>query len=251
MTAFWVALQFLTRLPTPNIEADEKQVSRSLFYYPAVGIIIGWLLLFSAALFIYLFPFSSFLQAVLILTAWVGVTGALHLDGLADTIDARAGSHRQPERALAILKDPYLGPMGAVALILVLLLKLALLWTLLEQQVSAWWLAPVLGRLFVLPLFASVRYVREQGLGSAFANQVSASKATQWTLFWLLLTSFALSLSQWLWVTALCLLGCYGWRLYLNRWLGGTTGDTAGAMIELLEVAVLLALVISLSVGGC
>ncbi len=87
MESWLLAVQFLTRLPVPSsaVEPSEEIQGRSVLFYPLVGLLIGLLLL----LLYYLTGDSaSSLQAVLILGFWVALTGALHLDGLADLADA-------------------------------------------------------------------------------------------------------------------------------------------------------------------
>ncbi|WP_173644308.1 adenosylcobinamide-GDP ribazoletransferase, partial [Xanthomonas citri] len=86
------------------------------------------------------------LGAALLLSAWVWLTGALHLDGLADTTDAWVGGMGERRRTLAIMKDPASGPMAVTAVVLVLLLKCAALASLLAQAPTTLWLAPLLAR---------------------------------------------------------------------------------------------------------
>ena len=109
--SLWVALQFLTRLPLPGMASiEDRERGYSLLWYPLVGLLIGGLLVMLAAV---LSDISLLLRAALVLTAWVAITGALHLDGLADSADAWMGGLGNRERTLAIMNDPYCGP-GAV-----------------------------------------------------------------------------------------------------------------------------------------
>ncbi|MCA1607526.1 MAG: adenosylcobinamide-GDP ribazoletransferase, partial [Acidobacteria bacterium] len=141
---FLVALQFLTRLPVHLAEPpDEREIGQSLLYYPLVGLLLGLML---AALAWAMRDSSSMLHAALLLAMWVLMTGALHLDGFADSADAWVGGQGSRERTLAIMKDPYCGPAGAVALILLLLVKLAALEALAAQhQELPLVLAPLIG----------------------------------------------------------------------------------------------------------
>ena len=89
MRAFWLALQFLTRLPAPRMtEHTAEDRGRSVLYYPVVGLLIGAVL--TAFLFL-LADVNPGLRAALLLLVWVLLTGALHLDGLADSADAWLG----------------------------------------------------------------------------------------------------------------------------------------------------------------
>lgn len=237
MQPLLIALQFLTRLPVPLREAPQPQaLGRSLLCYPLVGALIGAALLALAQL-----PLPPLLHAALLLALWVGISGGLHLDGLADCADAWVGGHGDRERTLMIMKDPRSGPMGVTAIVLVLLLKFAALATLLEARHSAMlWLIPVLARTAMPALFASTDYVRADGLGSTLAAQLPRRAA--WTIVLLVLL---LACGCGVDGTLLVLVGiaCFAVvRSMLQRRLDGFSGDGAGAMLELIETSTLLVL---------
>lgn len=235
-----IALQFLTRLPVrlPGMPEPE-QIGRSLLWYPPVGVLLGGLLL---ALHGLLGDTPALLQAAILLAVWVGLSGGLHLDGLADTADAWIGGHADRQRTLEIMKDPRSGPIAVVVLLLVLLLKFAALVVLLGQ--GAWaglLLAPWLGRALLPLLLLTTPYVRAGGLGAALAEHLPR-QPLPWVLAvhalaMLLLLGWSAVLALGAAVLAFWLLR----RAFVAR-LGGTTGDTAGALLELGECAVLLAL---------
>ncbi|WP_079202325.1 adenosylcobinamide-GDP ribazoletransferase [Pseudomonas sp. CC6-YY-74] len=239
MTPLLIALQFLTRLPISLTGMPTpQQVGRSLLWYPVVGLLLGLLLLGLQQL---LGGTPLLLQAALLLAVWVGITGGLHLDGLADTADAWVGGFGDQQRTLEIMQDPRSGPIAVVVLVLVLLLKFAALEALLEAGEGALLLmVPWLARGLVPLLFLTTPYVRAGGLGQALAEHLPRQQ-----LPWLLAAhAAALLLFGWAGVLALLVAGLlFAWlrRLMLQR-LGGTTGDTAGAMLELAECAVLVAL---------
>lgn len=243
MIPLLIALQFLTRLPVslPGIPTPE-QVGRSLLWYPLVGLLLG-LLLWGAHLL--LGQASAVLQAAIILALWVGLSGGLHLDGLADTADAWVGGFADRERTLAIMKDPRSGPIAVVVLVLLLLLKFAALFTLLQSGQGIYLLLlPWLGRSLLPLLLATTPYVRVGGLGQALVEHLPRGQLP-WVLGvhllgmllfgWMGLLALATALLLFIWL-----------RRALLRRLGGTTGDTAGALVELGECGVLLALVLSL-----
>lgn len=242
-----IALQLLTRLPAPlRDNPTESETGRSLLYYPLIGLLIGLLL---AAMSWTLAGTPALLRASLMLSAWVLLTGALHLDGLADTVDAWAGGHGERQRTLDILKDPASGPMGVSAIVLVLLVKFAALAALCDNG-TLWAIVapPLLGRTVLPLLFLSTPYVRPGGLGAGLAAHVPRRAATAIVLgtgmaipvraglsgLTLLLTTAAVFLLM---------------RRTMKRRLGGTTGDTAGALVELTEVVTLAAAAIVLSVS--
>ncbi len=233
-----VALGFLTRLPVPAaVFTRDGAQARSLPWYPLVGLIIGALL---AALAWCLPSTASLLTAALLVLAWTWLSGGLHLDGLADTADAWIGGMGDRERTLAIMKDPRSGPAGVTALVLVLLLKFAAIASL---PAPALWpallVAPLLGRAALTAAFLSTPYVRAGGLG---APLLGASRMA--CVFTLLATGALVALAGRRALVALAVVAVVGWlwrRACLRR-LGGMTGDTCGALCELVEVAVLVAM---------
>ena len=240
MLPFWIALQFLSSLPVrlPGMPAPQE-LGRSLLFYPLVGLLFGgilwglnWLMLGAPLL----------LHAALLLTVWVLLSGALHLDGLADSADAWLGGFGDRERTLTIMKDPRSGPIAVVTLVLVLLLKFAALLALIEQQHAlALIIVPLLGRSALLGLFLTTPYVRAGGLGQALADHLPRSAGKQVLAVSGLACVLIAGLSGFFAVVLAVALFAWLRRIMLRR-LGGTTGDTAGALLELLEVAMLVGL---------
>jgi adenosylcobinamide-GDP ribazoletransferase len=110
MTPLLIALQFLTRLPISLAGMPApQQIGRSLLWYPVVGLLLGlWLVGLQQLLGDTPLP----LQTALLLAVWVGSTGGLHLDGLADTADAWVGGFGDRQRSLEIMQDPRSGPIA-------------------------------------------------------------------------------------------------------------------------------------------
>ena len=233
-----LAFGLLTRLPIPDLGDGDmsRDLGRSLHWYPLVGLVIGVALAVVAAL-----PLPSLLQAALALALWVGLTGALHLDGLADCADAWVGGMGDRERTLRILKDPACGPMGATALVLVLLLKVAALYTLFDGgAVLALLLTPVSVRAVLPAAFIVTPYVRPGGMGDTLARHYSPGGTAISTLLVLAATLIALPLALWIaWLASILVL-LWLWRRAMIRRLGGFTGDGAGALVELGETLLLL-----------
>lgn len=240
MHSFLIALQFLTRFPVRLTQAPTPAArGRSLLAYPLVGAVIGLLLVLLDQL---LGTPDPWLEAALLLTAWVSITGALHLDGLADSADAWLGGRGNPARTLEIMKDPRSGPAGVAAVVMLLLVKFAALTALLRAEL---WLvlliAPLLGRAALLWLFLTTPYVRENGLGRDLADHLP--RETAWLVLALVMLAMPL-LFGWPGLRLLLVLALVAWllrRLMLNH-IHGTTGDTAGALVEVIEVSCLVAL---------
>ncbi|QIB49988.1 adenosylcobinamide-GDP ribazoletransferase [Pseudomonas sp. OIL-1] len=238
MTPMMIALQFLTILPIRLRQPPRGEESgASLLWYPVVGLVIGLLLIVVQWL---LADLPITLQAALLLGFWVLITGGLHLDGLADTADAWVGGRGDRERTLAIMKDPNCGPMGVLALLLTLLVKYAALITIIESNL--WWVllvAPWIGRWLLPALLQSTPYVRPGGLGESIYEHMPRG----WLPAVLFVHGFAMLIIGGLAWLVVVLLFAVGYRALLKHRLGGTTGDTAGALVELGETLALVALV--------
>ena len=244
MLPFWIALQFLSSLPIrlPGMPAP-RVLGRSLLFYPLVGLLFGMILWALDGL---LQGAPLLLHAALLLTVWVLLSGGLHLDGLADSADAWLGGFGDRERTLTIMKDPRSGPIAVVTLVLVLLLKFAALLALIEQPHSVVLIiVPLIARSAMLGLFLTTPYVRPGGLGQALADHLPRLAGMQVLAASALACVLVAGLSGVLAVVLAALV--FAWlRHAMLRRLGGTTGDTAGALLELLEMTVIVCLALFL-----
>ena len=240
LRAFLIALQFLTRLPVRLSEPPSpEERGRSLPFYPAVGLVIGLLLMILAWL---LGAPDPWLESALLLAAWVALTGALHIDGLADSADAWLGGGGDPQRALAIMKDPRSGPAGVAAVVMTLLVKFAALAALLRAELwPALLLAPLLARTAVVGLFLTTPYVRSGGLGSDLARHLPVGAG--WAVVALVAAAVPLVYGR-PGLRLVLIIAAAAWllRRLMMKQIQGTTGDTAGAMVELIETVCLVAL---------
>ena len=253
--AFSIAMQLLTRLPVPGGRTEvapavyAAQQSQALAYFPWVGAMIGALLA-ALAWSVTAMGLVADLSAALVLVAWVGLTGGLHLDGLADSADAWLGGFGDREKTLAIMKDPNCGPAGVIALVLVLLLKWVVLTHLIaaQQFIGLLWIA-LLVRAWIPGFLLTTPYVRAAGMGAGLL--VNPPRAWVWGQWLGLCVLLGLAVG----VVGLGLLLAGGviygiLRQLLMARLGGTTGDTTGAMIEALEtLGLLLWVVFGVGVG--
>jgi adenosylcobinamide-GDP ribazoletransferase len=238
MRGFFVALQFLTILPLPfPARWDERDLGRSMAWFPAAGLTLGLMLAGLDRLAGWVFPRGiTDLLLVVFLTA---VTGALHLDGLADVSDGIAARGGR-ERFLAVMKDSHTGAVGAAAVSLSLLLKYVALLNVPEgAKTGALLLFPMAGRYAQVAFTAGSLRARADGLGSLFVGTAGRTE---------ILVATAVSLSAaWLLLglSGLCIfLGVLllAWMLkkWFHRRLGGITGDTIGCTSELNEILALL-----------
>ena len=260
MKGFLLLLSFMTRIPMPKTEYDEEKLGKSMKYFPVVGVIVGLILLFFCIIFTFLFKNLSYipllpLMIVLVILTDLITTGALHLDGLADTFDG-IFSYRSKHKMLEIMKDSRLGSNGALALILYFLLKCVLLYSLeMEGRGNAVYAIltyPVVARFCSVVSCASAPYARGSGMGKTFVDNTKTCGlivATVITFLYtigmifmpfLLFTNYSLpiqiimkSILIIVIIVALSALFAYAFSKLIERKIGGITGDTLGALLEI------------------
>ena len=238
MRLLLIAFQFLTIIPLPfTVRCEQEDLGRSSAFFPVVGLVIGGLLVAANRL---ISPwFASSLCDALLITLMTLVTGALHLDGLADVCDGLAARGGR-ERFLAVMKDSQVGAIGAVGLVLGILLKWqALAAVPAELKWQALLIFPALARFGQVVTMTGARHARQDGLGAAFAQGSGGIP-----LFLAFVTTVAgcmylLGLKGMIVLAAVCFCTVAG-RTFFLRKLGGLTGDTIGCISELNEILALL-----------
>jgi adenosylcobinamide-GDP ribazoletransferase len=255
---FLLALQFFTRVPVTGrlaawVGFSPTMLRASAAHFPGVGWLVG---VVGAGVFLLAqsgLPgvAGALAAAVLSTIATVWLTGAFHEDGLADVVDGLGGSADRA-RALQIMKDSRIGAFGALALVLALALKIALLAVLAGQgamsAATALMGAHVLSRLAPLFLIRWLPYVGDEGAASKskpLADAIGGGALLVGVLYALpavLLLLFTHPFAQ---VIAALLAGALA-ALYMARLLArrlqGFTGDGLGATQQLCELVIYLAL---------
>lgn len=234
MKGLIIAIQFLTRLPTPRIAVSDAEFAASMRWFPVVGLIVGGLVAAGGSAGAQLSPWIGALAALLL---WVGVTGALHLDGLGDVADASGAAHKDRERLLAVLADPHIGSFGVVAIGLQLIAKLVLLHAAIEAQAfAAIALIPFVARIGPL---AWTRWLPSlhQGFAARFRDVVRLFDLAIWLAALLAACWFVPAM-----LAAPVAMLAFGW--WVRGKLGGISGDGHGAGIEIAESVLLLAVLI-------
>jgi adenosylcobinamide-GDP ribazoletransferase len=240
LTELRLAVSFLTIIPViDQRRASEDAVAASFAWFPIVGCFIGvalaaedWLLSYVCA---------QVIRSVLIIISLTVLTGAVHLDGLADTADA-LGAGRDRDRALDILRDSRVGTFGASAIFFDLTLKILALSTLAgNRRYAALLFAPMLARWAMVTVASGLPYLRAQGSGSTlldgkkFGYIAGIISVFTLVIFWTLGAMRPIALA-----TAVAIAIVFAMRSFYRRWLGGVTGDLIGACGELVEIAVLV-----------
>jgi len=243
---FLTSFRFLTIVPLAwRAGDDHTRFERCLGFFPVVGLLIGILCFLLVSFCALLFP--QMVVAAIGIIFLAGISGCLHLDGLADSADGLLSS-RPKELMLQIMKDSRSGVMGVIAVCFILLLKFAALISLDTQEMPlALLLMPFIGRAAILFTMARLPYARaEGGLGLLFYSNSTRKTAFVSILFAIIFTAIFFS-AQFLPLLIFVSL----WVLLFNYWcsckLGGATGDTLGAVCEIAETATALAFTISFS----
>jgi adenosylcobinamide-GDP ribazoletransferase len=218
------------------VPGGERRLESTVPWLPVVGLLLGAMLVgVDAGLKVV--GVSSLVTAVVLVVSLLGLTGALHADGLIDTCDAVFG-HASPERRLEIMRDPHVGAFGVVGVVCVLALKIAALDALSVNRLQALLLGPTLGRWAIVLVASVFPYGRAAGLGAGLR-----AGATPRAL--IVATVVALVVAATSGLVGVLLLALAGLvALAMGRWLmrllPGLTGDTYGATCEIVETVVWL-----------
>jgi adenosylcobinamide-GDP ribazoletransferase len=235
-----LAASFLTIVPLASQRPSSPEaVAASFGWFPMVGFIIGAALVLEDAI---LTPLTGgALSAVFVVLTLTVLTGAVHLDGLADTADA-LGAGRNRERALEILRDSRIGSFGAAAVFFALALKVAAIASAAGATRHAAIFAAVgIGR-WAMVAVSGLDYLRPGGAGVALVgadarrgNLTIASLTVAGAILPIVSQRLVVSL-----IVAILIVAVM--RAWYRRWVGGVTGDLIGACGEIVEIAVLIAM---------
>ena len=245
---FWIAWQFLTIFPGPTIKDDKgRGLGSSLPWFPVIGLVLGGILLGLDQLFDLFLP--QFLASALLLVTLVILTGSLHLDGFMDTCDGFAVKTSAADR-LKVMADSRVGGFGVAGACCLILLKFASIVSLPEDlRAVGVLLMPVIARWSVAYVILAFPSARKGGLGDYFKENASWIMIPIITIITL---GIAVGFLSWIGVVLMAAIWMIVFLIAkgLSILLGGLTGDTYGAIIELTEVFTLIAIVIIGEAGG-
>ena len=233
MKRFLAAVRFLTVVPIPgDWGTSEEDLAGSVPYFPLVGLLLSAI---AAALAWTIAPLAPpMLSAMAIVVVLMAFSGCLHLDGLSDTADGVLSS-RPRDRMLEIMRDSHTGAMGVIAIVCIVLVKfvaLASISTGLLWRVAL--LMPLAGRAAIVLHMAMLPYVRPEGLGKVFCRHRPWWSAVV-SVAVLAMTGWMVLSVRGLVAVAASIVAAVAVGIYVYRKLGGTTGDTFGAVCELVE----------------
>jgi adenosylcobinamide-GDP ribazoletransferase len=251
---FFIAVQFFTRLPIPRwVGFEQEWLHHASRYFPLVGLVVGSIAagVYAAAALIFPAPVAAVLSTI----ATIYATGAFHEDGFADTCDGLGGGMTR-ERVLEIMKDSRVGAYGAIGIVCMLAAKCTALAMLPPASaIGALLLAHPLSRLAATSLIWRMEYARAEGKAKPLAERMTTSEfgiacATVAIVAMGLFTYGALDLRA---ILAAVLAGALAtwWlaRKFAHR-IGGYTGDCLGAVQQLAEAVIYLAVLATLGRGA-
>jgi adenosylcobinamide-GDP ribazoletransferase len=230
------AFNFLTILPLPwRRDAPLSELGRAVGWFPLVGLVVGVALAGLDWGLNQVFPPG--VVAVMVMALWLLASGAIHFDGFLDSCDGLFGG-KTPEQRLEIMRDHRVGAFAVAGGGLLLLLRYSAL-TALPLRTIPLLLAPVLGRWAMSLAIVFFPYARKQGLGRAMKDHARWPQALQATLIAVVAVWFIGGVSG---LAAMLVSGVamFLTALFIRTRIPGLTGDSYGAINELVEVAVLV-----------
>jgi adenosylcobinamide-GDP ribazoletransferase len=232
-----LAVSFLTILPVAIESANESDVAASMAWFPLVGVLMGSV--FALEDYALSFLLGHALRSTILVLSMVALSGAVHLDGLADTADA-LGAGRDRVRALEILRDSRIGTFGAIALFFALGLKVLSLAGLSGRpRLAALILAPMLGRWALVAVSCKIDYLRTEGAGSSMLGRGSDRNLAIASII-AILAMIPLFSRKVIIAYAIAIIATVAMRSFYLRWLRGITGDLIGACGEIVEVLAMI-----------
>jgi len=236
----FIAIRFLTILPLPDKKvATPKELGRSMAYFPLIGIFIGLVLACANEILIKLV--SPLLAAALLVILWAYLTGALHLDGFVDAADGFSASPDK-EKILEVMKDHHCGAKGVIALVLLIIVKVALLNDIPGPvRFSSLILTPAIGRWVMVCAASLCPYARKaEGFGKAFVENSGTREVIIAGIILIAAGIILLRIRFFVLMIPVLIFTIFSF-VYIKKKINGVTGDVLGAMNELAEVVSLAA----------
>lgn len=252
MNGLLLALQFFTSIPIrKELPMERKDVTAMYIALPFVGGLIGLAMFGTALLFVDVIGTGSLLASVFVVVAGIALTGGLHMDGFADMGDAFF-SYRDKEKRLEILDDPRIGAFGTMALVLLIIVKIALFQELIHRNdgLLTYFIAvPLLARAGMNIYFSTTRLAKEKGIAHFFKEKLATGTLIRSSIVTGLAVAVALGFVLHSIVLPIVLFIVVSGAIFLFRsWslkhFGGVSGDLCGAFIEGTEALLWLAIII-------
>nr|WP_312985635.1 adenosylcobinamide-GDP ribazoletransferase [Clostridioides sp.] len=253
MKRFLLTLQFLTKIPIKYNFGFDEEFYKGIVYFPLVGFVVGLIAYIVGLLSLNIFP--ALVTSVLIVLAEVLLTGGLHIDGLGDTFDALY-SYRNKEKMLEIMKDSRLGTNSLLAIVFLVLLKVAFIHSfIVENMLWAVLFMPMVSRFAVMWILYKTESPREKGMGNVFIGKATITMIGTAMIYCIAIIFtlgkgvFLLNRFDFLGIIitiAVVLVFVEIFKRHVYSKIDGITGDILGCTIELSEIFYIIFLYIFL-----
>ncbi len=238
---FIILIQFMTRIPIPlKVDYSEKKLGKSIKFFPLVGLIIGLILYFTnflIAIYLKNILYNKTIIAIFLIIVEILSIGIIHIDGLADTFDGLF-SYAKKERILEIMKDSRIGTNGTVVLILYFITKITLISEIITINPKYLIIFPIIARLSTSTNAGLSDYARKSGMSNAIISENGIFEVI-FALILTILPVFFIIGAKGIIITFIAFLFIIFFMLNVRKKIGGITGDTMGASLELTSILVL------------
>ena len=227
MKSFLLMLTFLTRIPIKYpYEYKKEDLSRGISLLPLIGLIIGMILWGVAILTSRL---DNMVTSLLVWSIYIWITGGLHIDGLADTVDG-VFSNRDQERMLEIMKDSRIGTFGVISILMMLAFNIVLT-NYIDYKLLV--LVPVIGRSCALLISSVSKYARDEGMGKEFIESCGRKERIMSYIYPIIIGSI-IDYKLIIPIVITMIVALYLVK-HINNKIGGITGDVIGFTIEITQ----------------
>ena len=244
LNAMIIAIAMYSKIPMPRVDWNEKNMRYAMCFFPLVGVIIGVLEAVAGNLITLWRGEGTFLCAVVLTLIPVFVTGGIHLDGFADTMDAKS-SYGDREKKLEILKDPHTGAFAIISLCCYFLLCVGIFSEMRTERLFAAALVFVFSRSLSGISVVTFQAAKNSGLLRTFQDGAQKRNVRIVLIFWLFATVVGFFLTAGLCGVAAAAVGLavfFYYYQFSRKQFGGITGDLAGYFLQLCELFMLAVL---------
>lgn len=235
-------IQFMTRIPiTMNIEYSEEKLGKGIKYFPIIGYIIG-IIIFLFGVVLNKYIENKYIVALLLILVELKLVGLIHVDGLADSFDGLF-SYRDKDKILEIMKDSRVGTNGVVVLIFYYLVKLILIAEIISRgDVRCLIVYPIIARMSTSVNAGFGVYARNNGMSTGIIgmNKVKDGIFSIILTIFLVIIIYSNNIFKGLEMLIAGILFIFYFRHIVYKKIGGITGDTMGASLEITGLIVLL-----------
>ena len=246
LNAMIIAIAMYSKIPMPRVDWNEKNMRYAMCFFPLVGVIIGVLEIVAGNLITVWKGEGTFFYAVVLTLIPVFITGGIHLDGFADTMDAKS-SYGDREKKLEILKDPHVGAFAIISLCCYFLLCVGIFSEMRTERLFAAALVFVFSRSLSGISVVTFQAAKNSGLLRTFQDGAQKRNVRIVLIFWLFATVVGFYLTAGLCGGAAAVVGLavfFYYYQFSRKQFGGITGDLAGYFLQLCELFMLAVLVL-------